>query len=78
MHPECITHSHNFMPLVGAQMQFIPPGSVGRTTRATFEKLLQRDQEWGDGQEQQEFAHSLTEFRRELRSEAAARHSSGG
>ncbi len=48
-------------------MQFMPPGSVGRTTRATFEKLSQRGQEWGDWQEQEEIAHAITTFRRELR-----------
>ncbi len=76
--PKVCIHSHTFMPLPGTPMQFMPPGSVGRTTRATFEKLSQRGQEWGDWQEQEEIAHSITEFRRELRSGAAALHSSGG
>ena len=75
--PKVCIHSHTFMPLPGTPMQFMPPGSVGRTTRATFEKLSQRGQEWGDWQEQEEIAHSITEFRRELRGEAFARHSSG-
>ena len=48
-------------------MQYMPPGSVGKTTRATFERLSQRGQEWGDWQEQEEVAHSITEFRRNLR-----------
>ena len=74
--PKVCIHSHTFMPLPGTPMQFMPPCSVGRTTRATFEKLSQRGQEWGDWQEQEEIAHSITEFRRELRGEAAARHSS--
>jgi B12-binding domain/radical SAM domain protein len=65
--PKVCIHSHTFMPLPGTPMQFMPPGSVGKTTRETFEKLSQRGQEWGDWQEQEEIAHSITEFRRELR-----------
>ena len=65
----CI-HSHTFMPLPGTPMQFMPPGSVGKTTRATFERLSQRGQEWGDWQEQEQIAHSISEFRRELRAGA--------
>ena len=71
--PKVCIHSHTFMPLPGTPMQFMPPGSVGRTTRATFEKLSQRGQEWGDWQEQEEIAHSISEFRRELRDETAHR-----
>ena len=51
-------------------MQFMPPGSVGKTTRATFERLSQRGQEWGDWQEQEQIAYSISEFRRELRAGA--------
>ncbi len=65
--PKVCIHSHTFMPLPGTPMQFMPPGSVGKTTRATFEKLSQRGQEWGDWREQEEIAHSITEFRRDLR-----------
>ena len=50
-------------------MQFMPPGSVGKTTRATFETLSKRGQEWGEWQEQEEIAHTITTFRRELRGE---------
>jgi hypothetical protein len=50
-------------------MQYMLPGSVGKTTRATFERLSQRGQEWGDWQEQEEIAHSISEFRRELPAE---------
>ncbi len=71
MNPKVCVHSHTFMPLPGTPMQYMPPGSVGRTTRATFEKLSKRGQEWGDWQEQEEIAHSITEFRRELRVEAS-------
>src|SRR5260370_1964639 len=46
--PKVCIHSHTFMPLPGTPMQFMPPGSVGKTTRATFEKLSQRAQKWGD------------------------------
>jgi radical SAM superfamily enzyme YgiQ (UPF0313 family) len=76
MNPKVCVHSHTFMPLPGTPMQYMPPGSVGRTTRATFEKLSKRGQEWGDWQEQEEIAHSITEFRRELRVEAS-HHRSG-
>jgi radical SAM superfamily enzyme YgiQ (UPF0313 family) len=72
----CI-HSHTFMPLPGTPMQFMPPGSVGRTTRATFEKLSRRGQEWRDWQEQEEIAQTITNFRRELRSETSAGQRSG-
>ena len=69
--PKVCIHSNTFMPLLGTPMQFMPPGSVGRTTRATFEKLSQRGQEWGDWQEQEEIAQTMTYFRRELRSETS-------
>lgn len=65
--PKVCIHSHTFMPLPGTPMQFMPPGSVGKTTRATFERLAQRGQEWGSWQEQEEVAHLITEFRRDLR-----------
>lgn len=67
MSPKVCIHSHTFMPLPGTPMQFMPPGSVGKTTRATFEKLSQRGQEWGDWKEQEEIAHSITQFRNDLR-----------
>lgn len=72
----CI-HSHTFMPLPGTPMQFMPPGSVGRTTRATFEKLSRRGQEWGDWQQQEEIAHAITEFRQEIRSDLPLHKKSG-
>jgi radical SAM superfamily enzyme YgiQ (UPF0313 family) len=75
--PKVCIHSHTFMPLPGTPMQFMPPGSVGKTTRATFEKLAQRGQEWGDWQEQEAIARTITTFRRELRGEAFARPGSG-
>ena len=62
--PKVCIHSHTFMPLPGTPMQFMPPGSVGKTTRATFEKLSQRGQEWGDWEKQEEIAHTIAEFRR--------------
>lgn len=68
--PKVCIHSHTFMPLPGTPMQFMPPGSVGKTTRATFEKLSRRGQEWGDWQEQEEIAQAITVFRRDLRGEA--------
>ena len=77
MSPNVCIHSHTFMPLPGTPMQYMPPGSVGKTTRATFEKLSKRGQEWGDWQEQEEIAHSITEFRRELRVGAYPAHESG-
>jgi hypothetical protein len=58
-------------------MQFMPPGLVGRTTRANFEKLWQRVQEWGDRQEQEEIAHTITTFRWELRGENPTGQRSG-
>jgi hypothetical protein len=45
----------------------MPPGSVGKTTRATFEQLSKRGQEWGDWKEQEEIAHSITELRHALK-----------
>jgi len=39
------------------------PGSVGKTTKATFEQLSKRGQEWGDWEEQEAIAHSIAEFR---------------
>lgn len=77
MSPKVCIHSHTFMPLPGTPMQYMPPGSVGKTTRATFEKLSKRGQEWGDWQEQEEIAHSITEFRRELRAQASPHYGSG-
>lgn len=61
--PKVCIHSHTFMPLPGTPMQFMPPGSVGKTTRSTFEKLSQRGQEWGDWKEQEAIARSIAEFR---------------
>ena len=75
--PKVCIHSHTFMPLPGTPMQYMPPGSVGKTTRATFERLSKRGQEWGDWQEQEEIASSIAEFRRELRDEASRLHKSG-
>jgi len=72
MSPKVCIHSHTFMPLPGTPMQYMPPGSVGKTTRATFEKLSKRGQEWGDWQEQEEIAHAITEFRREVREEVSS------
>lgn len=65
--PKVCIHSHTFMPLPGTPMQFMPPGSVGKTTRSTFEKLSRRGQEWGDWQEQEEIAHAISAFRQETR-----------
>jgi B12-binding domain/radical SAM domain protein len=62
----CI-HSHTFMPLPGTPMQLAAPGSVGKTTRKTFEMLSKRGQEWGDWEQQEQIAHVITEFRRELK-----------
>lgn len=62
--PKVCIHSHTFMPLPGTPMQYMPPGSVGKTTRATFEQLAKRGQEWGDWQQQEEIAHMITAFRR--------------
>jgi radical SAM superfamily enzyme YgiQ (UPF0313 family) len=73
----CI-HSHTFMPLPGTPMQYMPPGSVGKTTRATFEKLSKRGQEWGDWQAQEEIAHSISKIRRELRGKALPMYRNGG
>jgi len=75
--PKVSIHSHTFMPLPGTPMQYMPPGSVGKTTRATFEKLSKRGQEWGDWQEQEEIALAITEFRRELHVSAFSPHKSG-
>jgi radical SAM superfamily enzyme YgiQ (UPF0313 family) len=71
--PKVCIHSHTFMPLPGTPMQYMPPGSVGKTTRATFERLSKRGQEWGDWQEQEEIAHTIAEFRHELRGGVAPR-----
>ncbi len=65
--PKVCIHSHTFMPLPGTPMQFMPPGSVGKTTRSTFEKLSRRGQEWGDWQQQEEIAHAISAFRQETR-----------
>jgi B12-binding domain/radical SAM domain protein len=75
--PKVTIHSHTFMPLPGTPMQYMPPGSVGKTTRATFEMLSKRGQEWGDWQEQEEIASTITAFRRALHGEAFALHKSG-
>lgn len=75
--PKVCIHSHTFMPLPGTPMQFMPPGSVGKTTRATFEKLSRRGQEWGDWQEQETIAHTITDFRRESGTEVTRRHRNG-
>jgi radical SAM superfamily enzyme YgiQ (UPF0313 family) len=75
--PKVCIHSHTFMPLPGTPMQFMPPGSVGKTTRATFEKLSKRGQEWGDWQEQETIAQTITDFRRELGTGATQRHRNG-
>ena len=75
--PKVCIHSHTFMPLPGTPMQYMPPGSVGKTTRSTFERLSKRGQEWGDWQEQEEIASSITEFRRDLREEASRLQKSG-
>jgi radical SAM superfamily enzyme YgiQ (UPF0313 family) len=75
--PKVSIHSHTFMPLPGTPMQHMPPGSVGKTTRATFEKLSKRGQEWGDWQEQEEIASAITVFRRGLRGEASLLRKSG-
>jgi radical SAM superfamily enzyme YgiQ (UPF0313 family) len=61
--PKVCIHSHTFMPLPGTPLQYMPPGSVGKTTRATFEQLSKRGQEWGDWKEQEKIAHSISEFR---------------
>jgi B12-binding domain/radical SAM domain protein len=76
--PKVCIHSHTFMPLPGTPMQYMPPGSVGKTTRAIFEKLSKRGQEWGDWQEQEEIATSITEFRRELRGKILPTHGKKG
>ena len=60
-------HSHTFMPLPGTPMQFSSPGSVGKTTKATFELLSKRGQEWGDWKEQEKIALQITKFRSEQR-----------
>jgi radical SAM superfamily enzyme YgiQ (UPF0313 family) len=75
--PKVCIHSHTFMPLPGTPMQYMPPGSVGKTTRATFERLSKRGQEWGDWQAQEEMAQVITEFRRELRGAASSHERSG-
>jgi hypothetical protein len=56
------------LPLPGTPMQCMPPGSVGKTTRAIFEQLSKRGQEWGEWEKQEEIAQVITEFRREQRS----------
>jgi radical SAM superfamily enzyme YgiQ (UPF0313 family) len=75
--PKVWIYSHAFMPLPGTPMPFMPPGSVGKTTRATFEKLSKRGQEWGDWQEQEEIAQAMTTFRCELRGETPSGQKSG-
>ena len=65
--PKVCIHSHTFMPLPGTPMQFMPPGSVGKTTRSTFEELSRRGQEWGDWEAQEEIAHEIAAFRQQTR-----------
>ncbi|MBV9689453.1 MAG: hypothetical protein JO202_07055 [Ktedonobacteraceae bacterium] len=65
--PKVCVHSHTCMPLPGTPLQYMPPGSVGKTTRATFERLAKRGQEWGDWREQEEIARSITELRQTLK-----------
>jgi len=65
--PKVCIHSHTFMPLPGTPMQFMPPGSVGKTTRATFEELSRRGQEWGDWEAQEEIARAIAAFRQQTR-----------
>jgi radical SAM superfamily enzyme YgiQ (UPF0313 family) len=65
--PKVCIHSHTFMPLPGTPLQFAPPGSVGKTTRHIFEQLSRRGQEWGDWQEQEAMAHTISTFRHEQR-----------
>jgi len=65
--PRVCIHSHTFMPLPGTPMQFMPPGSVGKTTRSTFEVLSRRGQEWGDWEEQEEIARAIAAFRQQTR-----------
>ncbi len=66
--PKVCIHSHTFMPLPGTPMQFMPPGSVGKTTREVFERLSKRGQEWGAWREQEEIAHQVADFRLSRRS----------
>lgn len=75
--PKVCIHSHTFMPLPGTPMQFMPPGSVGKTTRATFEQLSKRGQEWGEWQKQEEIAQVITDFRREQRSNVSPQKQMG-
>src|SRR5260370_34237772 len=75
--PKVVIHSHTFMPLPGTPMQYMPPGSVAKTPRATFEKLTKRGQREEAGQEQEEIARSSTKLRRELRVGALPLHRSG-
>jgi B12-binding domain/radical SAM domain protein len=65
--PKVGIHSHTFMPLPGTPMQHAAPGSVGKATRKTFEILSKRGQEWGDWEHQEQIAHVITEFRRDLK-----------
>ncbi len=76
--PKVCIHSHTFMPLPGTPMQFMPPGSVGRTTRQTFEALAQRGQEWGDWHEQESIARTITMFRSEQHPEKMPRREGTG
>jgi B12-binding domain/radical SAM domain protein len=62
--PKVCIHSHTFLPLPGTPLQFAPPGSVGKTTRAVFTRLAQRGQEWGQWQQQETLAQLITEIRR--------------
>ena len=57
---------------VGQEWQY-----EGKTTRATFERLSKRGQEWGDWQEQEEIAQTITAFRRDLRGDASPGQRSG-
>jgi B12-binding domain/radical SAM domain protein len=65
--PKVCIHSHTFMPLPGTPLQHAVPGSVGKATRMIFEKLSRSGQEWGDWQEQEILAHSIADFRHELK-----------
>jgi B12-binding domain/radical SAM domain protein len=65
--PKVCIHSHTFMPLPGTPMQLAAPGSVGKVTRKTFELLSKRGQEWGDWEQQEQIAHIINEFRRDLK-----------
>lgn len=58
-----MSHPHTGVKVAWPFWLTMPPGSVGKTTRATFEQLSKRGQEWGDWQEQEEIARLISEFR---------------